>query len=198
MNDYDLHYLIRTCSPEQREIIFEEVQNKPIGNEYYCKYFSCERKGECEISYDVCMRGGITEEVWELCELPLKTTGVIVEQRVFVEMNGIVAHRIYKSDNWEEIWTIDDIIIDYSLFGTFVPSIMEEETFCKVYDYDGNQISEKREKVPFPMERMSENIREEYEEWKKDPIKWEENKEKERLETRFNDTQPSDDDDLPF
>ena len=174
-------------------------QHKPIGDAYYCRYYDCEREGDCDIHIHVTMRGGITKEVREFCDLPQKYPDVTVQERLFMEMNGIVSHRIFKTNCWEVIWTLDDALEDYEYGGfEFSPSMLEIKTFRKVCDYDGNLISEKRETVPFPMERMQEDIREEYEEWKKDPIKWEENKEKERLETRFNDTQPSDDDYLPF
>ena len=149
------------------------------------------------------MCGGITNEVSELCDLPQQYTDVTVEARLFVECCGIRAHRVFKTDYWEEIRTIEDTLEEYDCFYTELsPGILELETYRKVYDYDDNLISEEHKKEPYPIERMPENIRGEYEKWKEDPINWEEDKkrEEERLEEEYRLKHPAnnDDDDLPF
>lgn len=202
MNYFYLTNQIHASSPKQRERIFEEIQKKPIGDKYYCRYYSCERKGDCDIEFDVDMCGGITNEVSELCDLPQQYTDVTVEARLFVECCGIRAHRVFKKDYWEETRTIDDAIDDWAFFSEFSPEMLELETFRKVYDNHGNLISEENKKEPYPIEELPDDIRIGYEKWKEDPVKWEENKkrEEERLEEEYRLKHPAnnDDDDLPF
>ena len=196
MNYYDFSLLIKTSSKEEREHIFEEVRNKPIGDKYYCRYYCCERDGECNIRFCVNMRGGITDDVYELLDLPQKYPNVSVEKWFYNEWY-LSSHEIIHKDSWESIWTTDDIIQELGFYSEFSLKMLELlETFRKVYNYDGSLISEEIEKVPFPIDEVSDAIREGYEEWKKNPIEWEEKK---RIETdnrvfEFTGTM----DDLPF
>ena len=207
MNDYDLFNIIQASSPEQREQILEEIQNKPIGEEYYCHSYSYQRDGECGIRAEFFFVRGINEEVFDIIKAVQKYPNTV--QEVWIEQNcWLFSHRVYYNDYWEEIWTIDDAIEDIGVCG-FYPGMLELEVYRKEYDNDDKLLSEKTEIVPFPIERMSDNQRGEYEKWKEDPVKWEEERkrkeEKEKKEReiyfeefnkRFKTT--DDNDSLPF
>ena len=207
MNYYYFTNQIHASSQEQRERIFEEIQNKPIGDNYYCRNDYCVRKGDCDIEFHVNMLGGINDEVYEILDLPLQYPDVYEEEWLFVECCGIVAHRIIHKDYWENIRTVEDTLEDYNSFGfEFFPEMLEIETFRKVYDNDNNLMSEEKKIVPYPIEKMPDDVRKEYEKWKEDPENWEENKkrEKEEEERRVaeyklkHSKENDDDDDLPF
>ena len=151
------------------------------------------------------MRGGITEEVYELCLLPQRYPDVIVEETLYIECCGMLFHRIFKRDYWEDIRTIDDILHNYDCNGIkFSPNMLELETFRNVYDNGGNVISKERKKVLHPIEEMPEEICNEYENWKEDPIKWEEKQEREKvklidlLKSIYTENTAFNNDDLPF
>ena len=163
MNYYELSLLIKTSSIEEREHIFEEVKNKPVGDKYYCRYYSCERDGERNIRFCVNMGRGITDEVYELLDLPQEYPNVSVETW-FYEDYYLSSHRIINKDTWEEIMTIDDIIYELCFYSKFSLDMLDSEIFRRVYNYDGTLISEEREKVPFPIYAVSDEIREGYEE----------------------------------
>ena len=57
--------------------------------------------------------------------------------------------------------------------------MLELKTFREVYDWDNNCISKEQKIVPFPEEKMTEKIRDGYEKWKTDPIRWEKDKKEE-------------------
>ena len=199
MNYYYLTNQIHASSQEQRERIIEEIQKKPIGDKYYCRYYSCERNGDCDIILHVSMRGGINPEVYDILDTPLKYPDVTEEERGYTEVYPSY-HRIYRNDSLEDIWTIEDAIELWDTgYCDFSPSMLEMELFRRVYDNNGNQISEEKETVPYPIERMSEGVRREYEKWKENPIKWEEDKKKEKQEAQNRVNTPTFNDDcLPF
>ena len=177
MNYYRMSILIKTDSLEQREQLFEEVRMMPIGDKHYCRMFLYEREGEKNIQIYASMLGGINQEVYDFLYLHERYPDITEEVLLFVEMNGLIYHRIYKKDTWEELWTIDDAIFNFNdMGGYFFPDMLELKTFRRVYDWNDSLISEEEEIVPFPEEEMLDDVREEYEEWKKDPIRWEEKK----------------------
>lgn len=201
MNYYSIFSIIKTGSHEQRERLFEELQNKSLGEKYLCRYFSCKRKGECDIEFGVSMRGGFSKEVYDIVDLPLVYPDVTEEVWTSDETcPAPISHRLYTKDFWEEIWTLDDAIGMYERYDSFHPSMLELETYRKAYDIDGNLITEEHKIVPFPIEKMPDAVRVDYERWKDDPQKWEEGKKKEeeRQEALSESRRLQNIDDLPF
>ena len=185
MSNYiDLSLRIKTNSKEQREQIFEEVKNMPIGDKHCCRYYSCERSGDDEISYCVNMRGGLNIEVWQIAELPLRYPDIIVEAITTDTLCGVLGHYVFRKDGWEEFMTIQDRACDCDRYSEFSLDMLKLDTYRKVYDWDNNLITEEHEIVPLPEDLMPEDVCEDYQRWKEDPIKWEEEKEKEREDKR--------------
>lgn len=196
MNIYHLTNIIHATTQEQRDRVFEEIHNKPIGDEALCRYYECKRKGEGDIEISVGMRGPINEEIYDILDLPLEYPGVTEEEWKFTEC-WLDYHRIRHQDHWEDIWTIDDAIeLCNASYIDFDPSMLELKTFRKVHK-DGKLQLDESEIVSYPIEMMDDHIREEYEKWKEDPVAWEE----EREEAAYRLKHPKDnddDDDLPF
>ncbi len=202
MNIYNLTDIIHATTREQRDRVFEEIHNLPIGDETFCRYYECKKEGECDIEISVGMRGPINKEIYDILNIPLKYPGVTEEEWSSSDYYP-TGHRIYHKDYWEDIWTVEDELeFSYVNDIEFYPGILELQTFRKVYDNHGNLISEESKKEPYPIEKMPDYIRIGYEKWKEDPVKWEENKkrEEERLEEEYRLKHPAnnDDDDLPF
>lgn len=166
MNNYELRLFIKTSTPAEREQLLEEIKNKPMGDKYCCNYFSCGRIGKRNISFCVNMRGGITDEVLDLLGLPQEYPNVTIEAKLYNEVY-LDSHRMFYKDTWEEIMTVDDIIYELQFYSKFSPNMLDYETFREIYDYNGSLISEKRKKIPFPINKVSDDLRKGYEEWKK-------------------------------
>ena len=178
----------------------EEIPQEFKSDGYYCKHYSCERSGECDIVFQANMRGGINSEVCKLIVIPHNYSDVTIELW-FRSERSLFFHKIYHKDYVEDIWTIDDAVDEYNIkWGSFYPNRLELDTYRRIYK-DGNLILDESRKVPFPIELMDKDMREEYEKWKEDPIKWEEDKkrEKEEQEAEYRLKHPAGtEDDLPF
>lgn len=178
MNYYKRNILIKTNSQEQREQIFDFLNNKQFKDDdlnYGCAY----REGE-DIGYFIRMRGGIGDAVNDIFDLPKKYPD-ITEDVWFYEESWAYNHKKYHNGYWEESWTINDAIESYNAVdGSFNPYYLEFYTYRTVSDIDGNVISDVEEMVPYPIELMDDGFRKEYEMWKENPQKWEEYVEKRR------------------
>lgn len=184
--------IINATTQEQRDRIFEEIHNKPIGDEALCRDYECEKQGECDIRINVYEQGPINKEIYDF---PQKYPGVTVEEWEYSDW-FLDYHRIYHKDYWEEVYTVEDAIddIDYCDYS-FDPCLLDINTFRKVYNYDGHLVLEESKIVPYPIESMSRRWRYDYENWKEDPKAWEE-----RHDCNH-ESMPSldyDDEDLPF
>ena len=200
MNNYYQTTRVHASSPEQRERIFEEIHDKPIGDEYYCKNFFCKREGDHDIIFHVNMLGGINDGISEILDLLRKYPDATEEEWGHTECWPSY-HRLYHNDYWEDIWSVEDAVDAWDTSGEgFSPKMLEIETFRKVYDYEGNLLSEERKRVPYPVELMDDYTRDEYEKWKKDPVKWEEDRKKtEEGQVAISELwRPENIDDLPF
>lgn len=183
MNYYKISILIKTNSQEQREQIFDEVNNKNYNiEEDDLEWCSVKRKGECDVLFYMRRRGGITDEVYELFDLPKKYPDITEEVWKYEEC-WLCDHRKIHNDSWEDIWTIDDAVEEFDIIdGSFSPKNLELNTYRIVYDNDGNMVSKEKKKVPYPIELMPIDFREEYERWKENPKKWNEDKKSRRKE----------------
>ena len=191
-NNCSLSLLITSNSKEQRKRIFKEIENKRL------PHYHCRRDGDYGVYFCMDVRD-INNAVDELVELPIKYPNSSVDATLFDSMNGLYFHRIYNTESWEEVWTIEDAIdkMTYRM-DEFSPEMLERKTFRKVYDWKNSLLSEEHKMVPFPVEEMPDCLREGYERWKENPAKWEREKEKEKKNREYRETHKNDKDDLPF